>query len=84
MSTLKKCLVGGTLLWLSQGLSGTTYYDGCNTYYNSMVISNWEYGTYCGGTGNGCMECYDLSGQYWCVSTLPRRCGEQRLPNLVD
>lgn len=50
-------------------------WDGCNTYQNSRLVSTWQYGTYCGSTGPGCMFCYTLDGQNYCYTTLPKVCG---------
>jgi hypothetical protein len=73
MTRLRRmALAAGLLALAGSGLGGTTW-DGCNTYWDSDLISSWE-GTYCGYWGPGCQECYSNDGSY-CLSRLPERCG---------
>lgn len=74
MSKLRRVVWGMALLALVGTALGGTYWDGCNIYWNSTVVSNMTWGTYCGATGPGCEECYKYDGSV-CYSRLPDRCG---------
>ena len=40
----------------------------CNTYDDSHPVYDPEYGTYCGGSGGTCTECYNPNGGGDCVT----------------
>lgn len=50
-------------------------YDNCNVYYNSRVVSSYEYGTYCGDTGRGCQYCWNNDLSSYCYGNMPAGCG---------
>ena len=71
MKTLvRRCLLGVALI-----AGSALGYDNCNTYYNSRVVSSYEYGTYCGSTGSGCQYCWDNDLGDYCYGNMPSGCG---------
>ena len=44
------------------GLAAVAWAD-CNTYYNSHVVWDPYWGTYCGGSGGSCTECTGSGGE---------------------
>ena len=65
-SFFRMCLIGAAILLAGRSELAQAGYDNCNTYYSSRVVSSYEYGTYCGATGNGCVYCWDNDGGGYC------------------
>lgn len=72
---LRRCLLALVLFAASRGQLAHGGYDNCNTYYNSRVVSSYEYGTYCGATGSGCQYCWDNDLGDYCYGNMPAGCG---------
>ncbi len=66
--------LGLALLAVGQGEVALADYDHCYTYTNSRLVSSWEYGTYCGATGSGCVNCWNDNGGSYCIGALPSGC----------
>jgi len=76
MRTLVRlCLIGVALLVAGRGELAVADYDHCNTYYNSRIVSSYQYGTYCGSTGGGCQYCWNDNGDGYCFGNMPAGCG---------
>ena len=69
-SLFRVCLFAVALLAADRSELAQANYDHCNTYHSSRLISSYEYGTYCGGTGNGCVFCWDDDGGGYCYSVI--------------
>lgn len=69
------CLIVAALLAAGRSELAQADYDNRNTYYNSRVVSSYEYGTYCGSTGNGCAYCWDNDGSEYCYGNIGSSCG---------
>jgi hypothetical protein len=70
---VRRCLFGVVLFAAAHGNS-VLGYDNCNTYYNSRIVSSYQYGTYCGSTGNTCTYCWDNDLGAYCYSNSPAGC----------
>lgn len=74
-STLRVSPIGIVLIAAASSELARGDYDHCNTYYNSRIVSNMQWGTYCGDIGPGCEYCWDDEGGAYCYGNLPDGCG---------
>lgn len=72
----RAALFGAVLLLASRNELAQAGYDHCNTYPTSRVVSSYEYGTYCGATGNGCVYCWDDDLSSYCYGNIGSNCGQ--------
>lgn len=72
---VRVCLLMVALLTAGRGELAQADYDHCNVYYDSRVVSSYEYGTYCGSTGRGCQYCWDDDLGDYCYGNLNSGCG---------
>lgn len=67
------------LLGAGRGEVAQADWDNCQTYPTSRLVSSYEYGTYCGGTGNGCTFCWNNDGGSYCYGTPGSTCIDQKV-----
>lgn len=74
-SLFRMCLIGAAILLAGRSELAQANWDHCQSYENSRVVSSYQWGTYCGSTGNGCTYCWDDGLGDYCYGNFGSGCG---------